>query len=334
MGSFGESRQWMVAIGALAISIVATACNGNDGGLATSTTSETSALVEIGAPCANGGVLGKTADGIPVLCSGSELDGTILDSPVWRETASGDDLPLILGARESSAVALVKEMAPRLAQDGDHAVLVIIEEFAATARLASEREYPLDEGFMNLVDGVQDANSLSYKDSMQLIEAYLEGVVALKDPQDVASVYAARELDWYRNGSVLTHFGLVSQSSPEQEQQYLDAWPASAIAADDPDLAVTLGYENCALGSQATRYGEAIWWADNLGELVAEDPPSRQTDAAFEYLMATEWAATLLCPQFAGTWEEAKGLLQNELWYPTLAQYPGAQDLGLAGLFP
>lgn len=287
--------------------------------------------VTAGKVCSEPGHLGLTADGAPLICSGSAHDGTLLDEPLWRETAAGDVGPILPGSTEAAAAQVVRDLDPTQESAGDEFILVMIDEYAQTARVADETGFPVDEAFVNLVDGFWAANEAThgFDESVISTVAMLEGVVALLDESDEGHAFAAELLRWYREDAVKTYFGLVSEATPEAEARFLSSPFVSPFLASNSDLALDLGYENCGAASQ----GDPGWWAGDFRDMVEAEPQTDRIDMGLGYLAIAEIALTELCSQYEATWENTKDLLVAEAWYPTRSEFPDADDFGLAGLF-
>ena len=149
----------------------------------------------VGEACTNPGQIGLTTDGTALLCSESALDGSLLSSPKWRLPASED--VQVSEERERSAVALAREVAPILNEQGDGAVLLGLNEYAAALRLAIERNTSPEETFSSLATGWAAQNDATLEDGALFTLAMLAGVEALLPHDDPAQAYATATIDWF-----------------------------------------------------------------------------------------------------------------------------------------
>ena len=284
-----------------------------------------------GEPCPEAGRLGETSQGTPVLCSGTTSDGTVLDEPMWRETAARNSGAVVLDESEAAAVATAKALSPDFNSGGDHAVLIAIEEYAAASRMAAQADIPHDEGFTRLVGGYQVSNAVSYDESLTATVAVLEGALVLLSEDDPANAYIVDLLRWYRQESIDTYYGLVSKATPEQEQAFFDVYLDFGALDSQADVTLTAGYEVCAANS----FGDPQWRAEEVSndiETYVDSPFADVGETAFFLLALEELAVMHLCPRYGPAWEATKDLLASEDWYPTEAEFPAA-DERLGGLF-
>lgn len=146
-----------------------------------------------GEACDLPGALGLEGS-MPLLCSETTIAGEPLPNPMWRPTTSGLP-PTILSAREQAAVDFVKQNADTLRTSGDQAILLMIDEYANAAELASSSGISPEDAMVSLVRGLQESNSLSLTEALDTTSALLAGVMQLH-PNEPAGDYSYQMLSW------------------------------------------------------------------------------------------------------------------------------------------
>jgi hypothetical protein len=83
---------------------------------------------------------------------------------------------------------------PLLASTGDEAVMVMLSEYTTAIRAAMDMEFPPDEVFANLSNGLANGNGLPIGTAAEATRVILTAAKALLDPSDPATRYIERVL--------------------------------------------------------------------------------------------------------------------------------------------
>jgi hypothetical protein len=153
--------------------------------------------VSVGMPCDAAGRIGLTSDGSQLLCSASTASGEALDSPVWRE-AAGRDLveDSSLTPSELDAIAAAREIDPMLESEADHALVIMISEYAATMELAADSGVSVDEAFYRLVDGAVAQNGFSLERGVAMTQAMVAASTFFLPEDNPGHRYVVEMITW------------------------------------------------------------------------------------------------------------------------------------------
>ena len=148
--------------------------------------------VEVGEECPGSkGRIGLTSSNQQLLCSGSTASGEPLGVPQWRDAAGRDFAtnPAFTD-QEAQAVDVARELDPDLQGEGDHAVAIMVAEYALALNAASNAGFPVDEAFWNLVDGAVASNGWSEQRGVDFTIAMIVASTYLLADSDPGFQYA------------------------------------------------------------------------------------------------------------------------------------------------